>query len=211
MRWSSQGGRVRSIAAVIEEGRDRVELRGAAVVLIEREHERALVGQRHHHFQHAALGVQPRHENAELPLVAGSGQRRTPHVILDVEVLVCRPRVQRVVEEPGRAQLLVPRRVHHRLGADLFHPVPHEVRPGVGRHRERKQPADMHHRLGCLAVKEHRIQGVQPRHHCAIVLYGPPPTRTEGLANPVAAAGRAVGPRTGNRLESHLDPGVQRR
>ena len=102
------------------------------------------------------MAVQPRDQNAELALVARTGQRGATHVVVEVEVLVLDPRLERVAQQERVGQLHVPRSLDRFL-ARLVEDVAQVGRSRVGRWRERHQRGHVHHRLGCLGPQEHRV------------------------------------------------------
>ena len=100
--------------------------------------------------------MQARHQDAELTLVAGRRQRRPPHVVIELD-LVLHPCLQRVLQEVGRTQAQVPRRVHRDLAAKLVGDLAQERGRRIGRQREREHAADVHHRLARLGREEHGV------------------------------------------------------
>ena len=102
------------------------------------------------------VAVQPRHQHAEFAFVAGAGQRRPPHVVVEVEVLIGHPAVQRAELQPRIGELAIPRR-HDFLAARLVDHLAQIVTGRVGGRGERQEPGDVHFRTRRLAVDEHQV------------------------------------------------------
>ncbi len=107
------------------------------------------------------VAVEAGDQDAELPLPAGRGESRAPHVVLEVERCVRNPRLEGAREEIRVAELQVPRGLHGRVAPQLLHEPAVEVARAFGRRREGHERTDVHHRFAALAGEEASIERVE--------------------------------------------------
>ena len=113
------------------------------------------------------VGVQARHELAELALATRVGQRRTPHVILEVGVVDDLPARHDLAREAA-SQPIVHRVRRHGMAAQLGEQLRDEVRGRVGRNLEDLQAGHVQRRVARLGQQERSIESAERnsrRHH----------------------------------------------